>query len=236
MTTITVEEKACSKCGETKPLDAYHRDGTGRRSECKECSKAANRQKYLRNREKVLARQASYYRANADKVKEYVKEWRQANPDKCRKYHLEYAQRNPEKEAERHRLKQLRDRAKNPEKYAERHRKWAQANPEKVRAKTHRRRVRKRKNGEFLILDREYQKLYASPCALCGTTENITADHIIPLVRGGRHSIGNLQPLCLRCNCRKNDRFMAEFNTSGFNGRITHRKGQGEVPLAPMCF
>lgn len=31
-------------------------------------------------------------------------------------------------------------------------------------------------------------------------------DHIVPLARGGRHELSNLQLLCRRCNTRKSDR------------------------------
>lgn len=192
-TVVEVTEKACIKCGVVKPLGDFYRRGDRYRADCKRC---------------VGDRQAAYYRANADKVREYVKEWRQANPDKCREYHREFAQRNAESERERQRVKSrntLREVA------LERERRYQQKYPEKVRGKQHRRRARRRENGEFLILDREYRRLYASPCAVCETTENITADHIIPIARGGRHSIGNLQPLCLRCNCRKKERLMVEF-------------------------
>lgn len=40
-------------------------------------------------------------------------------------------------------------------------------------------------------------------CLACGTTEQLTADHIKPLSAGGSHDIENLQVLCRRCNAKK---------------------------------
>jgi len=38
------------------------------------------------------------------------------------------------------------------------------------------------------------------PCVRCGTQPAGTADHIIPIARGGGHEIENLRPMCGRCN------------------------------------
>lgn len=46
-------------------------------------------------------------------------------------------------------------------------------------------------------------------CKECGTTKDLTVDHIIPLVDLHpelRYEISNLQVLCRRCNSRKGDR------------------------------
>lgn len=44
-------------------------------------------------------------------------------------------------------------------------------------------------------------------CAQCGSTENLTIDHIVPLVKGGTNAPLNLQTLCKKCNFKKADRF-----------------------------
>ena len=40
-------------------------------------------------------------------------------------------------------------------------------------------------------------------CLLCGTTKNLTIDHIKPRAMGGSNKIDNLQTLCKRCNLVK---------------------------------
>jgi len=40
-------------------------------------------------------------------------------------------------------------------------------------------------------------------CLVCGTTENLTIDHIKPRIMGGTNNINNLQTLCKHCNLEK---------------------------------
>lgn len=56
--------------------------------------------------------------------------------------------------------------------------------------------------GEWELL----KKQYGYRCPACGKEEpsiKLTADHIIPLSRGGSNFIENIQPLCRTCNSRK---------------------------------
>jgi 5-methylcytosine-specific restriction endonuclease McrA len=42
-------------------------------------------------------------------------------------------------------------------------------------------------------------------CRYCGTNQNLTKDHIIPLSRGGNNSRSNIQTLCSKCNGNKSN-------------------------------
>jgi 5-methylcytosine-specific restriction endonuclease McrA len=54
---------------------------------------------------------------------------------------------------------------------------------------------------------KDLRKILAKPCTLCGA-QSTQVDHIIPLSKGGRHSVGNLQGLCASCNSKKRARLM----------------------------
>jgi 5-methylcytosine-specific restriction endonuclease McrA len=43
-------------------------------------------------------------------------------------------------------------------------------------------------------------------CAVCGSTLDLTVDHIVPKVVGGTDELTNLQTLCRRCNGAKGGR------------------------------
>lgn len=118
-------------------------------------------------------------------------DYHRKNADRIRKYVAEWQALNPEK------------RAKQNKAYARRH-------PEALRMKQARRRARKRDNGVFDVSKKDMMRLKASPCAECGAAgEHI--DHIVPLSRGGRHAIGNLQMLCASCNWSKNSQLTIEW-------------------------
>jgi 5-methylcytosine-specific restriction endonuclease McrA len=150
-----------------------------------------------------------------EKDREYAREWRKRNTDKTQAYHKKYAEKYADKERERHKAKAKRERESNPERIRERERKYRESHPNYNKNKTHQYRTKMKNSGVFFILPKELKKLNNQPCANCGTKERLTIDHIIPIARGGRHSIGNLQSLCLFCNSSKNSKLITEWKYNG---------------------
>ena len=73
-----METKRCTKCGEVKPLDEYHKDkrrGDGRRSDCRTCVKARDAEHYQANRERKLEYRATHYAENRDRIRESDREY-----------------------------------------------------------------------------------------------------------------------------------------------------------------
>ena len=49
----------------------------------------------------------------------------------------------------------------------------------------------------------EIQNKYGEKCALCGSSEDLQIDHIIPVIDHGTNDAANLQVLCKLCNSSK---------------------------------
>lgn len=90
------------------------------------------------------------------------------------------------------------ERRKNDPTYLDNRRIWS-------RLTRHRRRAHVLGSGGSFTRQ-EWQQVceqYDHRCACCGKKSKLTADHVIPLSRGGLNTIENIQPLCKSCNCRK---------------------------------
>lgn len=120
-----------------------------------------------------------------------------------------YAEKNRAKELAR--KKKWRDENKDARK--EYQRKYQKDNLFRWNQSEAKRKATKLNNGIFEISDKEIINLYNTPCAYCGSTNNISLDHIVPLSRGGSHSIGNLISACMPCNLSKNSKTIMEWRT-----------------------
>lgn len=79
-------------------------------------------------------------------------------------------------------------------------------------AANRRRRAQIRASASPGVTERDWRRLvhrYSSRCAYCRCSAPITMDHVVPISRGGRHSIGNVIPACFPCNAAKRDDFLA---------------------------
>ncbi|MHC4413322.1 MAG: HNH endonuclease [Planctomycetota bacterium] len=64
-------------------------------------------------------------------------------------------------------------------------------------------RSRKRWNKKKDKLTSQVYERDGAVCKDCGTSDDLTIDHIVPLSKDGTNDLNNLQVLCLSCNCTK---------------------------------
>lgn len=63
----------------------------------------------------------------------------------------------------------------------------------------------------------DHRRTFGKACAYCELPAestkrgNLTIDHVIPISKGGRHALRNIQYLCQPCNSSKGDRTMEEW-------------------------
>lgn len=95
---------------------------------------------------------------------------------------------------------------------------WERENLERARMgkrnTAHRRRARQAANGSFVVTQRDLRRTLGrtgGSCTYCGVRGALEIDHVVPISRGGAHSIGNLAPACRTCNASKSDRFLTEW-------------------------
>jgi 5-methylcytosine-specific restriction endonuclease McrA len=179
--------KHCNKCDTTKPVAEFHKDSSkrdGLRTQCKACKNMVDAK------------------------------WRAANPERHRENARAWSTANPERKLETNRAWC----AANPERKLETERAWRAANPERMsvigRNRNAKRKTRKLAQSVGVVTPAELTAILAQPCLACGTREAITVEHLVPLARGGAHSIGNLAPLCQSCNSSKGSMLWIEWKHS----------------------
>jgi len=123
-----------------------------------------------------------------------MKRRRQSDPGAFRKYEHTKYERNGEK-----------IRAKS--------RQWRVDNPDKARHQDRSTKAARRgASGSHTLAEwRDRCHQFDGRCAYCGSSDDITKDHMIPISRGGSDSIDNVVPACLSCNLKKSARTPLEF-------------------------
>jgi len=162
-----------------------------------------DRQYHVANSAKKIATARAWYQVNIEAKQAYDAEYREITRDRRLPLKREYS-----------RMVRLLD----PERFAA-----------TSRESSARRRARKYGNGVYLVTERDRRRAlerYRHACAICESrfTEQspLEWDHVVPIARGGSHSIGNLLPLCERCNRNKSARFITEWRAGRVVNRSTH--------------
>lgn len=170
--------KPCKRCGGNE----WYTNGN-----CKHCHLERCRRRYAANSEKIREVQRYYCQSHREEARERASRWRKENLDKAQEHTRRWCKENPEK---------LREAI----------RRWKKANPDKCAVFRHRRRTRETKAGGSYTTT-EWKDLcayYDNKCLYPGCERtDLTADHVIPVAKGGRSDISNIQPLCSRHNKKK---------------------------------
>lgn len=155
------------------------------------------------------------YRRNRDKRLKAAREYRHANRDITSAQKRKYYWENRELLLQQNRLYYQ----KNREAIIASASAYQAANPEVV-ALT---RSRRRAAEAFKITRRDHRRLIArfnNSCAYCGVElaewgrsrpNSLQWDHVLPISKGGRDSVGNILPVCRSCNIGKHGSFLFEW-------------------------
>ena len=153
-----------------------------------------HRQYNQANKEKIAEQQRQYYLDNKEVILERIRRYQQEHGEEIAIYAQQYHLEHKEERAEYNRL-------------------YAEAHPEVfLNAGRKRRAAKLGANGNFT--DEEFQLLceaFKNRCIYCHLELPLTADHMIPLSRGGSDNIDNIVPACKSCNSRKYTKTYDEF-------------------------
>ena len=148
----------------------------------------------------------------------YMREWRANNYEHKCEYERVYAAKRYRENVQR---KAYTDeytrqwRKENRERHLETCRLWRANNPDQLRVQ---RNIRQKRIGLAMYTADDLQwirVMQGDRCVYCkvALVNRSELDHILPLARGGKNNLYNLQFLCKSCNARKHIRTDQEFRT-----------------------
>jgi len=151
-----------------------------------------------------------HYEANKEKRLAQIAAWHAANPDKVRQAQRRYLYANWDKRVEANR----RWKEANPEKAKAQQARYKARHADEMRERDNQKRLRRLSVASEPI---NYQALWAQSegiCYLCGEvldSSNVHFDHVVPLSRGGTHTMDNLKPTNPHCNQRQWAKLPSEY-------------------------
>ena len=192
--------RTCSEC--SAPFESVYR-------QARTCGKACSA-----TRERRLSRErtAQWMTANKERHDAYLRKYRRENAAKRNAAQKAYRDSNPGC----YEASGLAYRARNAEAIREYKRAWYLENLEVAKLNAKLRKGRLRSAAHFEVSTRDLQCLMVRTSGLCsycrlpaGSSPHF--DHVIPVVRGGAHAIGNLVLACASCNLSKGSKTVMEW-------------------------
>lgn len=176
-------------------------------------------EKYIKHRSTLTHRTKEHIKMKRDEYKsknrERVKKWKRDDYLRSRDRYIYRAKKHYVEHCEAKKAYSRKYQQDNIVKVIKRIAEWERRNPEKKKAYSENRRAQK-KIGGGKISAQDIKTQYLIQGGLCywcerPVNENYHLDHLIPLSRGGLHSVNNIVISCPKCNVTKNNKTPEEF-------------------------
>lgn len=190
-------------------------------TDARERKNARSREHYKENRDRILARNKLHYQNHKERISKYWKErygnhreeilarnkaYRLSHKQQWNERSARWRKNNLEKSAEiQHRWYES-----NKKEFNRNHRKYVKEHPEIYVAASQKRRALKAKSAiNLAAIQKWMQRVRSSKNSRCYYCSNLVSgsdlhfDHIIPLSKGGPHTVENLCVSCAKCNLTK---------------------------------
>ena len=205
--------KQCTKCNEVKPISEVHvksKAPDGHTKTCKLCKSKIDKEYRETNKEKLKTKSLEYRHKNKEELSKRRKE----------KYHSA-----TEEEVKIRKIKKLIYNQNAPEHVKQRKKEYdkkyfaSEAGKTTTLKSVHKRRAQKlsTEDGtvtsqalELLKKEQDYKCKYCSEELDFSEKGRVHLDHIVPLSKGGWHSITNVVWSCASCNLRKSNKIINE--------------------------
>jgi len=201
--------KRCNKCGELKSLDQFHvktQNTDGYSHTCKECKSKIDKAYREANKDVLKQKTKEKYHNNKEVWKaRNKKRYDNATPEEVQRrkeVHRKYNQNMPE------------DVKKRKQEYNKKY--FASEAGKSVTIRSiHKRRAQKIASEDGTVTAQALEELKTTQeykCNYCKVDLDFTAkgkvhlDHVIPLSKGGAHSITNVVWSCAKCNLLKSNK------------------------------
>ncbi len=205
-----VMKKYCPKCNTVKDANSFYRSSSssdGFQSYCKQCKRSYGQNEF----QKEIKHKWYQRNKDTDSYKESIRKAQANYRDRHRESRNEYDRAYAKTENGRVTNRRYITSEKGRVAHRSSNKRYNQSFIGRLvkKASSQRRRARLAEaEGSFTA--KEFQNLckeYKYKCLACGRSDlPLTADHVIPLSKGGSNEISNIQPLCQPCNSGKRDK------------------------------